>query len=149
MNNNQELKSQNPVIHDNTEKDIILVPASVLDCKLRDFESFTAARASIAQDVALVVAFLAPVVTSTFSSFFGFSGEALKGVFAALAIVMIVKTLYDAAILWMKWRFHNREAVIRALHGHIEQARPNFHLIRSAVSRLKRRGDQSNHQQGT
>lgn len=134
-------------MHDNTEKDVILVPASVLDCKLRDFESLTTARASLAQDVALVVAFFAPVVSGNLGSFLGLSGETIKGVFAALAVVMIIKTLYDATIVFAKWKFHNRAAVIRALHGHIDQDQSVFRLFRSLTPRLKRKDEQSSHRQ--
>lgn len=147
--NDLNLKSQHPVVHDNTEEDIILIPPSVLDCKLRDFESFTTARASIAQDVALAVAFLAPVVSSDFRFFFGFSGETIKGIFAALAVVMIIKSLYDATIMLMKWRSHNRAAVIRSLHGHVEQNGAIIPLIRSMTSKLKREVGQPNDQKST
>ena len=95
-----KLKSHSPVTHDNTEKDLIIVPPSVLDNKLRDFEEHQKMRNKLLGDVALAVALIIPVLTATFSDYPYVAGATLRGVFLAGFIFVLVRIAYGGYKLY-------------------------------------------------
>mgnify|MGYP001620090898 CR=1 FL=1 len=90
-----KFKSQNPKYHDNTEEDLIIIPPSVLDNRLRDFEENYKFRSTIGGDIALAVALILPVLTATFSNLFGITGATIKGVFIAGFVFMTIKISFS------------------------------------------------------
>jgi len=93
------LKSQNPKPYDNTEESLIIVPPSILDNKLRDFEKSHQLRNTIGGDIVLAVTFILPVLTATFKDSnyypFGITGATISGAFIAAFIFMLVKITYS------------------------------------------------------
>jgi hypothetical protein len=87
-------KSHTPTIHDNTEKDLILVPPSVLDNKLRDLEEHQRVRGTIASDIALAITLLVAVLTSTFNDQAFIKGSTIRGAFITGFIVILIKIGY-------------------------------------------------------
>jgi hypothetical protein len=77
--------SQKTVIYDNTVGHIISIMPDTLRVKLRSFEDSIRSKGSLLNDVGLVLAPLAALVTSSgFSSFAGLSGETWKAIFLLL-----------------------------------------------------------------
>lgn len=88
-------KSHSPVVHDNTEEDLILVPPSVLENKLESFEHYSRASGTIGSDIALAITFIVPLLTSAdFKSFGPISGATIQGAFYIGAIVVLIKIVY-------------------------------------------------------
>lgn len=90
-----KLKSHSPRFHDNTEPDVIIVPPSVLDNKLRDLEGRNKARSSISSDIALAVTLIIAIFTTTFRDFPFINGATIRGTFIAGLIVILIKIGWD------------------------------------------------------
>ena len=84
-------KSHVPIIHDNTEENLILVPPSVLDNKLRDFEIYHKERSSLPSDITLAITLLVAIFTASFVDFPFISGSTIRGSFIAGLILILVK----------------------------------------------------------
>ncbi len=95
----QKPRSHSPIIHDNTEEDLILVPPSVLENKLDLFEAYTRVRGSIGVNIGLALTLLVSIVTSDFKNIFGLSGPSIRGAFVTGLIVMVVIIIRDIAKL--------------------------------------------------
>lgn len=91
----QKPKSHAPEIHDNTEKDLIIVPPSVLENKLQNFKEHSTARGSISSDIALAITILAAILTSNFKDFVNIPGKSIQGAFITGFIFMLVKIIYS------------------------------------------------------
>lgn len=91
-----EFDSQNPIIYDNTAREVIFVMRDTLDNKLRDFEECTKNKGSIFHDLGLIVAFTGTLVTvSEFKNFLTISGNVWQAVFLFFLILSVLKFLKD------------------------------------------------------
>lgn len=84
-------KSHSPIVHDNTDEHLIMVPPSVLENKLEKFEIHARAWGVIGSDVALMLTFIIAIVTSQFRDFSWIKGATIEGAFYIGAIVMAIK----------------------------------------------------------
>lgn len=107
-------KSQSPKIHDNTEEDLILVPPSVLDNKLRDFEEYHKAHSIISGDIALAIVLLVTVLTTTFKDVYFLKGLTIRGVFLTGFIVMLIKIGHNLYKIFYADK-HSRTDVVKFL----------------------------------
>ncbi|OHA64296.1 MAG: hypothetical protein A2667_01985 [Candidatus Wildermuthbacteria bacterium RIFCSPHIGHO2_01_FULL_47_27] len=88
--------SQNPIIYDNTTREVISVMPDTLDNKLRDFEEGVKNRGSIFHDLGLIIAFLGTLVTvSEFRDFMGLHGNVWQALFILFLILSVVKLCRD------------------------------------------------------
>jgi len=87
--------SHTPIVHDNTEKDLILVPPSVLDGKVRDFEEQGKMRLNIPNEIALALAFIIPIFTATFDDYVYVKGATIRGFFIAGFVFIIARLIYN------------------------------------------------------
>ncbi|MFC1757013.1 hypothetical protein ACFLZC_02575 [Patescibacteria group bacterium] len=110
----QKPKSHVPKIHDNTEEDLILVPPSVLDNKLRDFESYHKAQSSIVSDIALAVTLVAAFFASTFRDFAYISGATIKGAFLVGFLAIAVKIGFSIYKINKDENNHTRESTVKS-----------------------------------
>ena len=83
-----QFDSQNPVIYDNTTREVIQVMPDTLDNKLRDFEDCLQKKGSIFHDLGLILAFLGTLVTvSQFKDFLNISANVWQAVFIVFLIL--------------------------------------------------------------
>lgn len=109
-------KSHSPTIHDNTEEDLIMVPPSVLENKLRDMEEYYKARGGIKSDIGLAVALLVAVLTASFIDIPYISGATIRGAFITALIFIVMKVLYDLyRIFWYDKR--DRCHILKSLYA--------------------------------
>lgn len=92
----QKPKSHSPEIHDNTEKEIIFVPPSVLLAKLQDFEGYSKAIGSIWSDLGVAITLLAAIATTNFNDIGNFSGQSIRGAFITGLLFMLIRIGNDA-----------------------------------------------------
>ena len=110
-----KLNSQSPNTHDNTEKDLIIVPPAVLDNKLRDFELRSNAKSNIKSDVVLTVTLLLAFLTIDLEGNFLFMDAAtLRGAFFVGFLVSTGKVMYDVIRIFRDKK-GNRAELIREL----------------------------------
>lgn len=88
-------KSHSPIIHDQTERDLILVPPSVLRNKLGSLQGYLKATGAVGSDIALAFIFIIPIFTAEFKSFGKINGATIEGAFYIGSIVMLIKIMYD------------------------------------------------------
>lgn len=110
----QKPRSHSPKIHDNTEEDLILVPPSVLDNKLRDFEEYNRPHSSVSGDVALTITLIVAILTSTFNDLPYLKGMTIRGAFITAFIFMLVKMGRNLYKIWHA-NGSKREDIIRVL----------------------------------
>jgi len=110
----QKPKSHLPKIHDNTEEDLILVPPSVLDNKLRDFESYHRTQSSIVSDIALAVTLIAAFFASTFRDFTYVSGATIKGAFLVGFLVIAIKIGFGVYKINKNENSYTRESTVKS-----------------------------------
>ncbi len=110
----QKPKSHSPKIHDNTEEDLILIPPSVLDNKLRDFEYHHKAKDSISSDIALAVALIVAILSTSFRDFSFIKGSTIKGAFIVGFIAIFIKIIFSLYKIFYNNK-HNRTDVIKNL----------------------------------
>ncbi len=96
----KKINSQLPIVYDNTESDLILVPPSVLDNKLRDFEGHNKINSSISSDITLAVALLLPVLTATFTDYSFIRGATIRGAFLTGFIFVLLRIFYSGYKLY-------------------------------------------------
>ncbi len=97
----KKLKSSAPTIHDNTESDLILVPPSILDSKLRDFEIYHSAKSTMPSDITLAITFIVAIFATSFIDFPFLKGSTVRGAFIAGFIITFVKIVYSIyRIFW-------------------------------------------------
>lgn len=118
-------KSHNPTVYDNTEKDLILVPPSVLDGNLRDFESFIASETSILEDIVLIITLAVPILSNSFGTFMGLSGETIKGAFTFATLVVVSKLIRDIYIVYFKNKNLSRASIIKSLRDESNNLKNN------------------------
>ncbi len=102
--NNQQVNfdSQNPIIYDNTTREVIQVMPDTLDNKLRDFEDCLQKKGSIFHDIGLILAFLGTLVTvSQFKDFLNISANVWQAVFIVFLILSVVKLCRDIYFTFM------------------------------------------------
>lgn len=107
-------KSHSPKVHDNTDEHLFLVPPSVLENKLRDFEEYINARGGIGADAALALTLLISIIATDFRPFLNFSGESIRGAFITAFVFMLVKIARDAYLI--KKNKKSREDLLVGLH---------------------------------
>jgi len=112
-----KLKLHSPKLYDNTEADLIIVPPSVLDGKLRDFEQRNQVRASLPGWVAVAVTLLVAILGTTFKDFSFISGPTIKGAFIVGLLVVLIKIGYDIYRI-VKTNKQGRLEIIDALKQH-------------------------------
>lgn len=95
-NEKTEFVSQNPVIYDNTPREVIFVMRDTLDNKLRDFEECIKNKGSIFYDLALIIAFAGTLATvSEFKNFLTIPSNVWQAVFIVFLILSILKFCKD------------------------------------------------------
>lgn len=91
-----QFDSQNPVIYDNTTREVIQVMPDTLDNKLRDFEDCLQKKGSVFHDLGLILAFLGTLVTvSQFKDFLTIPANVWQAVFVVFLILSVVKLCRD------------------------------------------------------
>ncbi len=110
-----KLKSHSPKFHDNTEEDLIVVPPSVLDNKLRDFEEYHKAHGGISGYIALAVTLIVAIFTTTFKDFSFIRGATIRGAFVAGLVIVFVKIGHDIYKIFFKKR-NNRIELVNSLN---------------------------------
>ncbi len=96
--NNQQVNfdSQNPIIYDNTTREVIQVMPDTLDNKLRDFEDCLHKKGSVFHDLGLILAFLGTLVTvSQFKDFLNIPANVWQAVFIVFLILSVCKLCRD------------------------------------------------------
>lgn len=87
---------QNPVIYDNTTREVIQVMPDTLDNKLRDFEDCLQKKGSVFHDIGLILAFLGTLVTvSKFKDFLTIPADVWQAVFVVFLILSAGKLCQD------------------------------------------------------
>lgn len=97
-----QFDSQNPVIYDNTTREVIQVMPDTLDNKLRDFEDCLQKKGSVFHDLGLILAFLGTLVTvSQFKDFLTIPANVWQAVFVVFLILSVVKLCRDLYFTFM------------------------------------------------
>lgn len=121
-----KLNSQSPNSHDNTEKDLIIVPPAVLDSKLRDFELHSNAKSSVKSDIALAVTLLLAFLTIDLQGNFPFVDAAtLRGAFLVGFLVSTGKAGYDIVQVLRDKKGNRKELIEELLVQTITQNNAN------------------------
>jgi|SRR3989344_4719222 len=107
-------KSHSPTFHDNTDKDIILVPPSVLENKLELLENYSRAFGTVGSDIGLAFVFLTAILTSDFKDFGLIKGATIEGAFYVGSIVMLIKTCRDLYLI-VRSKIKSRKELVRNL----------------------------------
>lgn len=89
-------KSNSPEIHDNTEKDLILISPSVLKNKLHQLIGIQRARAEFVVYVSLAATLLAAITTADFHDFGRVGAASIQGAFIIGLIVAFIFALRAA-----------------------------------------------------
>lgn len=110
-----KLDSQNPVIYDNTIREVIQIMPDTLENKLRDFEESLKKKGSIFNDIELISAFLATLVTvSAFKDFLNIPAHVWQSVFIVFLIFSFGKLCCDVYFAFGV-RSINRKDILRQL----------------------------------
>ena len=110
-----QFDSQNPVIYDNTTREIIQVMPDTLDNKLRDFEDCLQKKGSVFHDIGLILAFLGTLVTvSQFKDFLSIPANVWQAVFIVFLILSVVKLCRDIYFTFMV-KSIKREDILKQL----------------------------------
>ena len=110
-----QFDSQNPVIYDNTTREVIQVMPDTLDNKLRDFEDCLQKKGSIFHDLGLILAFLGTLVTvSQFKDFLNIPANVWQAVFIVFLILSVLKLCRDVYFTFMV-KSIRREDILKQL----------------------------------
>ena len=115
--NDQQVKfdSQNPIIYDNTTREVIQVMPDTLDNKLRDFEDCLQKKGSVFHDIGLILAFLGTLVTvSQFKDFLNIPANVWQAVFIVFLILSVGKLCRDIYFTFMV-KSIKREDILKQL----------------------------------
>ena len=115
--NDQQVKfdSQNPIIYDNTTREVIQVMPDTLDNKLRDFEDCLQKKGSVFHDIGLILAFLGTLVTvSQFKDFLNIHANVWQAVFVVFLILSVGKLCRDIYFTFMV-KSIKREDILKQL----------------------------------
>ena len=110
-------KSHSPKIHDNTEEDIIFVPPSVLENKLRDFEEYNRNWNTLGSDITLAITLIVAIIAMDFRNFVGLDGPTIRGAFLIGFILMLLKIFYILYKILFRKDGKDREGLIKNLLG--------------------------------
>lgn len=107
--------SQNPVIYDNTRREVISVMPDTLDNKLRDFENCLEKKGNIFSDLGLILAFLATLLTvSQFKDFLSIPANVWQAIFIVFLILSVFKFFRDCFNVFFQ-KTIKREDILKQL----------------------------------
>ena len=102
----KKLNSHEVVIHDNRERDLIIVSPAVLENKFEPLKRYLRAIGAIGSDIALAFIFLTPLLTSVkFQDFGPIRGATIEGAFYVGSIVMFIRVCFDPIFLYQRSPF--------------------------------------------